>query len=318
MKLARVNAFVKSLQKKDACKTKRGYPPYQLEKKLVQNPTRALGQGGLLMRQATSQKNTRTTKLLVRCVVFGAVMLTVAACGTAQDGTSGSTSSTNQIIGSNNLQVVESVKGTAMYTKSRAVAFAILGSSGCTATRVAKDLFLTNHHCWNGSMCANTTFTMGYERDLPKSQQKTFACSQVVSVSKELDYALYRVRYTTTDRASDTYPIATLSRVPKERGMQLFVTGFPAGYSYKRIDASVNCKLKELAGDRYENFVAHSCDTVEGSSGSPVFDRATGDVVALHWGHMSDRENRATDIVKVLNHIKANAPTAYGQLNVRY
>lgn len=100
-----------------------------------------------------------------------------------------------KIIGNNDLEPIEAVKGTDAYDKANIVARveSVDGSGFCTGSRVAEDLFLTNYHCWEFKPCESIQFHMGYERDLPADQHQMFKCVEVLTKIESLDYALYRV-----------------------------------------------------------------------------------------------------------------------------
>lgn len=100
-----------------------------------------------------------------------------------------------KIIGDNDLEPIEAVKGTDFYEKANIVARveSVDGTGFCTGSRVGEDLFLTNYHCWEFKPCESIQFHMGYERDLPGDQQQMFKCVEVLTKIESLDYALYRV-----------------------------------------------------------------------------------------------------------------------------
>jgi V8-like Glu-specific endopeptidase len=245
-----------------------------------------------------------------RSLLSAVVGLAASACGTGSQ----PASHTGQIIGQNDLEAVEAAQGTPLYDMARSVARVELGNVACTAFRVAPDLFLTNHHCWEGTSCARTRFVLGLERDMPEARRVSLPCTAVVSKSSQLDYALYQVDATAGGGADD-YPVATLSSGLPAVGRSLFVAGYPFGYQYKRMDRSDDCKLTGV-GAIVSTWLSYTCDTDSGSSGSAVFDRETGHVVGLHWGHSGDTDNNGTEMRSILDDIRANAPAAYARLTI--
>jgi V8-like Glu-specific endopeptidase len=248
--------------------------------------------------------------LRIRVLALILPAFAVAACG-AQPRPA---SQLSQIIDDDDLEPVENAKGTPLYEYARAVGRVDLDAGGCTGFRVARDLFITNNHCWEGSTCAGTTITFGKERDLPPSEQVSLRCKAVLTHNPQLDYALYQI--TVDDHnARDTFPAVTLTHKAAAENQPLFVAGYPFGIAYKRMDRSANCKaVPSTTG--IASWIAYTCDTDSGSSGSSVFDRATGRVVGLHWGHGEGNVNNGTAMGLILDDIEHEVPAAYAKLTI--
>lgn len=223
------------------------------------------------------------------------------------------------IITPNTLQDVGAVRGTDLYDHARIVARVedLSGSGFCSGFRVGEDLFMTNYHCWEVYDC-NTQFHMYYEEGLPTDQQGIWKCKEVITKLERLDFALYRVEAVGTIPAGIDFPISNLSKQELTVGMPLLVPGHPATRP-KQIDVSEQCKLtRAIPYSWYDrDNIQHQCDTEGGSSGSPVIDRATGNVVGIHWGATGGTDsNHAIPMNLILPYLEEQVPAVYAELTV--
>lgn len=191
---------------------------------------------------------------------------------------------TDSVIGQNDLEDIEAVWNTVYYDMARPVArVENLSRDGfCTGVRVGTTLMLTNYHCWEAAGC-RVRFRLGFERSLGEEEQALYNCVAVVAKAHELDFALYRVRAVYPNQIE--YPVATLTKKPLVIGQELVAPGHPMLLP-KQIDVSPGCRVTRAEPYVHEGVVSmqHQCDTQGGSSGSPLMDRISGHLVALHWG----------------------------------
>ena len=72
--------------------------------------------------------------------------------------------------------------------------------------------------------------------------------------------------------------------------------------------------VPEIISSRHT--ITHTCDTEGGSSGSPILDRATGNVVSLHWGGTNEY-NLMVPMNMILDHMQENLkPSDFEQLTI--
>ncbi len=155
------------------------------------------------------------------------------------------------------------------------------GMETCTASVVSSSLILTNYHCVPGlgnlGPVTAAQLVMGYYDQADTSTVRRYTVSPVpVEANRTLDYALLRV---SENPAARFGTIKILNEDPKP-GASLLMFHHPAGYP-KHVTRS-GCRV---AGNYKANTdkILHSCDTLPGSSGAPVFAEFGRGVLGLHY-----------------------------------
>nr|WP_255440693.1 serine protease [Paracoccus sp. MC1854] len=163
-------------------------------------------------------------------------------------------------------------------------------SDWCTGFLVSQDLMMTASHCFRAapSLCSQTVALFGYDNNLEEPVVAR-ACESVVYLNPYLDVAVVRL-----ENVEGEMPIVSIaSEIPSAED-QLLLAQHPYG-SVRLISRDAGCKVtqsvaplepsrKDLDYSRLEGLgFAHGCDTLEGSSGSPVFN-SEGEVVGVHQG----------------------------------
>lgn len=151
------------------------------------------------------------------------------------------------------------------------------GASACTGTLLGEGLVLTNHHCLpqSGPMRVKEASLLMDYLALDGEGSRRFALDPVpVEFSADFDYAIARVE----GAPSTDYGTLPLG-LPREGGGQArTVIHHPLG----RPKVMSRFRCLALPDRSRMPAVAHRCDTLPGSSGSPVLDD-TGRAVALHF-----------------------------------
>jgi hypothetical protein len=174
-----------------------------------------------------------------------------------------------------------------------------MGPAVCTGFMVSDDWMLTNHHCIDtDEICKSADVIFGFDKSqdlLGKEMQK---CLRVIDQEKELDAALIEVAGSPGKR----WGSLAFSDADPTLLEPMVVVQHPAGFH--KFVSRIDCVVSTIPADGVipGSDFGHSCDTEEGSSGSPVLRRADLKVAGLHhWGFVDNdpkwgAENRAVQI----------------------
>lgn len=191
------------------------------------------------------------------------------------------------------------------FAHSRPVAKLVMRGSVCTAWRVGPDnKMFTNNHCI-GTQSSTTTSEVwfNYQRSScrgskPNNITKVPADKMLAtSRSSSLDYTLFTVK--------DFSKIASFGYLgldPRDavKGEQIYIpqhgSGNPKELSIES-DSNSNNRCQIDAPNSSRQNLGYYCDTIGGSSGSPVIASKTNKVIGLHhWGGCPSGPNQAARI----------------------
>lgn len=183
-----------------------------------------------------------------------------------------------------------------------------LGQATCSGFLIADDLILTNEHCVTSASEARATLVdFGY--DEPSGTAQTLQGVALEAVNRELDYAVLRLER----RPPPAFPRVSFNTAVASASQQLLVVEHPLG-GYKQVSIE-SCEVSDVSMPGVSSPTTdfgHKCDTLNGSSGSPVMDFASGEVVGLHHlGFDPDTRtyvNRAVHAGLVLADIRKRNP----------
>lgn len=171
------------------------------------------------------------------------------------------------------------------------------GEATCTGFMVSADTLMTNEHCINtAERVESLVADFGY--DTQGSRSVEFRGDALLAADPALDYALVRMR----GAPGRTWGTLVLAASKPAVGRDLVVIEHPAG-RHKQVSLE-NCVVTAIdqkgAGAADSDF-AHHCDTLSGSSGSPVIDRESRAVVGLHhFGFLFDDKPAINQAVESL------------------
>lgn len=181
------------------------------------------------------------------------------------------------------------------------------GTTLCTGWRVGEhNRMLTNNHCFSDDRAAADTevwfnyacVSCGGTETSPPVKVRG---DQVLDTDETYDYTLFTVD---DFDAISQFGHLTLAQRPAEESEQLYIPQHPNGEpsqiaAESDVDSGGSCQVDSATFDGYaaDSDVSYYCDTVFGSSGSPVLSRETHEVVALHhFGGCPNSGVRADEI----------------------
>lgn len=187
----------------------------------------------------------------------------------------------------------------------------------CTGFMVSKDLMLTNDHCMKSKSEIRSAL-LDFDYLATVGTPRTEQISKEVARSENLDYALYRLK-----RKVDVAPLRLAAANAPAVGdkQQLLIIEHPAGEP-KQV-SFLDCIVRGtdvvgVAPGEMSDF-GHRCDTLGGSSGSPVLDGlGSGQVAGLHhFGFtpgVTDPVNQAVRIQLIRNDLAAKNPAVAAEI----
>jgi len=180
----------------------------------------------------------------------------------------------------------------AIYEKAMAVAKIRTGGFVCTGWLVGgNNYLLTNHHCINSAeQAAAAQFLFMYEspqgdcqqggvRDTDASAEMTIDGAEFIMADEDLDFALVKVN----GNPVCSYGYFDIDWEVPRVGDEIYIPQHPDGRDksigiFDTYTESGMCEIDFV----YDNNVDYTCDTEGGSSGSPIVNKVTHMVVALH------------------------------------
>jgi Trypsin-like peptidase domain len=208
----------------------------------------------------------------------------------------------------------------------------------CSGVRLTKELFLTNWHCgalegapdseyWaqggKSQACKNAIVDMSWDED---GISRELSCRDVPYVSKAYDAAIMRLgTLPDGDELTEPFNRLPISTALPQAGTELFIVQHDA-CKPKRVARSCNVKRPDMppwtAGvlPAAKTEFSYNCSTEGGSSGSPVFEEASGALLGLHHlGYDADnasalKENVGVKIKNILDDIKYEKPALHQEI----
>lgn len=162
----------------------------------------------------------------------------------------------------------------------------------CTASIISATHILTNFHCipgLPGTTVIEAKLEMDYLDELDTTRVREFkVAAEPDESSAILDYAIVKV-YGNPAASYGTIPISLQLLAQKDA---IFIIHHPEGAP--KILSRKDCYITKTKGAE----LTHSCDTLGGSSGSPVFSDETFQMIGLHFAG-NEQGNVGKSIVRI-------------------
>jgi hypothetical protein len=194
------------------------------------------------------------------------------------------------------------------------------GEATCTTFVVGDRLLLTNQHCISNDE-ERASALVDFNYDSEDSPLTALRVSAIVSKSRELDYALLRLATEPPPNTGRLYFAPSqwqwnAAPNPHPLAIVQHPSGLPKAVSIAECVLDGPSRVGVTPGDNTD--FGHQCDTLGGSSGSPVMDWKSGLVVGLHhFGFVSGVNhpvNQAVLFTRILEQIRKDDAQAHADM----
>ncbi|MCG8512399.1 MAG: serine protease [Rhodospirillales bacterium] len=165
----------------------------------------------------------------------------------------------------------------------------------CTGWVISAEYIMTNHHCIPGKSgkVLKAALLMNYMKEGETDSTERFPVDiQPVETSRDLDYSIVRVQ----GNPGAKYGVIPMQARDADPDEELFIIQHPAGKP-KRLTRR-NCRADDKT-ERPEE-LRHFCDTLGGSSGSPIFSDNDMALVGLHFAGIEKEINFAKRMTVII------------------
>jgi len=167
------------------------------------------------------------------------------------------------------------------------------GFGFCTGWLISSELVMTNYHCIPGDqgVVTKVNLWLGYLQTGSEDSVREIAVEPTpVESNRDLDYSIVRLSEPVQD-----FGFVDLNVAEVDDRQDLFVIQHPAGMPQQ----IVRRECRTVRVESGEGELVHTCDTLGGSSGSPVFSD-DGEIVGLHFaGSVGRQENYAKIFARI-------------------
>jgi formylglycine-generating enzyme required for sulfatase activity len=154
------------------------------------------------------------------------------------------------------------------------------GVANCTASIISTRYIITNNHCFpegQGAVRQASLLMDFYSEDNEASARRFEVRAVPVERNADLDYAIVEV----SGNPSSTFGRVALEPRDPEPGESLLIIHHPMGMPKHMTRGG--CRAHAPVAVQGTD-IRHRCDTLPGSSGSPILSEGSGRMIGLHYG----------------------------------
>ncbi len=211
------------------------------------------------------------------------------------------------IIGTNTWVSSNTITNTMMKANAQATVYVRMTSSRCTGFLINEDTIMTNNHCiGNASQARGVTVKFDY---VAGKTSKQYKCEDFIGTNSALDFTLVKC----DGKPGKDYPQVVLGDFQGKTNDSIYVIHQNCDWTrYSTCTPTQKISTGSLIGYNSTQ-VKHNADTLGGSSGSPIFDKDSHKVVAIHnaglnHGPNNGGTNYGIQMYKIVDYIERYFP----------
>lgn len=211
------------------------------------------------------------------------------------------------IIGDNTWYPSSQLTDKMMKANAAATVYVRMSNSRCTGFLVGDDIVMTNNHCIGSASAARGVYVR-FDWKSAGGTYKQYTCDQFIGTNSALDFTLVKCQ----GSPGKYHPQVVLASYQGKTGYPIYVAQQNCDY-YSSPSCTPTQKVGEGSLTGYSSTqVKHNADTLPGSSGSPVFDKDSHKVVAIHNAGLNTSNGGGTNygvqMYKIVDYIKDYFP----------
>ncbi|MBT6325647.1 MAG: trypsin-like peptidase domain-containing protein [Bdellovibrionales bacterium] len=250
------------------------------------------------------------------------VIVILLGCGRTQQFTNQDTILLNSklIIGSLNwVSIQEGEVPENVFTNSNSVADIRIKQKGtrCTGFLISNDLLMTNNHCVSNSYDAiGVKAYFNHRVNTSDKDWNEFSCDQFILTNIDLDFTILKCN----NSPGEEFGFLKLSEKELGPNDSIYIVQQNCDY-YITPECDWDQKYAFGYISSYDETYSHNADTLGGSSGSPIFDYLTNEVIAIHNagfgnnGYGRGVENYGVPFSKILTFLQNSHESIFNQIN---